>query len=166
MKDTQPVPQAVTAAPQPAPPADTLSTTVCGTECPFGQFGAALPAVCVPRLPVRRAGQPSVRSWKDPWLRSNNWKHQYVINLIFIPNPKHSTTPATRKQINSVTAETRTVTNEVTSGMHTGWYHCYQNKVLIKYGVDDTVDTYRRIFIFLSLALFKFILKTFCPWWN
>ncbi|KAK4829726.1 hypothetical protein QYF61_006187 [Mycteria americana] len=41
-------------------------------------------------------------------LTSQQLKHQCVINIILILNPKHSTTPATRKKINSIPAETRT----------------------------------------------------------
>ena len=36
-------------------------------------------------------------------------RHQRVTNITLILNPKHSTVPATRRKINSVPAETRTV---------------------------------------------------------
>ena len=45
---------------------------------------------------------------KSPRLPRDSWKLQYIINTVFTPNPKHSTTPATRKKINSIPAETRT----------------------------------------------------------
>jgi len=35
-------------------------------------------------------------------------KHQCIINIILILNPKHSTIPATRKKINCIPAKTRT----------------------------------------------------------
>jgi len=44
-------------------------------------------------------------------------KHQCVINIILILDPKHSTTPATRKKINSIPTETRTLPKEVLYGM-------------------------------------------------
>ena len=67
-----------------------------------------LPTSCAPPA-FLLAGHEKL---KNPWLGLNatgdNWKHQCVINILLILNPKHSTIPATRKKINSVLAETRT----------------------------------------------------------
>ena len=79
--------------PQPTPPAYILSMTWYGMEyaCPS----------CVPSHLPMHLGSPGQRQkLKNLW-QPSNWKHQYVIDIIFIPNPKHSATPATRKKINS-----------------------------------------------------------------
>ena len=48
----------------------------------------------------------------SPWLCASTvlqLKHRCVITTVFTPNPKHSTIPATRRKINSILAETRTL---------------------------------------------------------
>ena len=75
-----------------------------------------LPWLCP--LPALVPLQPScwlgMRSWKIldlvQKLLSNNWKYQCVTNVLLLLNPRHNTIPATRKKINSIPAETRTLT--------------------------------------------------------
>jgi len=68
-----------------------------------------LPAPAAP-LACSLAGQSE--KLKSPWLGVSTalqqLKHQHVINILLILNPKHSTTPPTRRKINSILAETRT----------------------------------------------------------
>jgi len=73
-------------------------------EYPLGQLGSAVPAMSPPNF---------LCTWQheklqSPWLPGSNWKHHYVINIIFIPNPKSNSAPATRKKINSIPDKTRT----------------------------------------------------------
>jgi len=87
-----------------------LSLTSYGMEYPFGQVGQLswlypLPASYA--LPAFSLAS-QYDKLKSLWLLRNNSKHQCAINIILIPNPKHSTTPTTRKKINSIPAETRT----------------------------------------------------------
>ena len=46
---------------------------------------------------------------KSPWLSvgaaQQALKHQYVSNIIVIPNPKHSAVQTTKKKINSISAQ-------------------------------------------------------------
>ena len=65
-------------------------------------------------------GEPPDPCWqcekpKSPWLSSSTalqLEHQCVITAIFIKNPKHSTIPDTRVEINSILAITMTINNK------------------------------------------------------
>ena len=60
------------------------------------------------QLPVQLARQASERSWKVLDCLATTKNISYVINIVFVPNPNRSTTPATRMKINSIPAKTRT----------------------------------------------------------
>ncbi|KAF1441678.1 V-type proton ATPase subunit S1, partial [Spheniscus demersus] len=49
---------------------------------------------------------------KNPF-QNQQLKHRCVINIVLTLNPKHSTVPATRKKINSIPVETRTLSNKM-----------------------------------------------------
>lgn len=83
----------------------------CGMEYSFHQFDLAVLAVlldgflCVCLL----AGH---RKLKNLWFRVNTWekwKHQCVINIFLMLNPKHNVDPLIKKKINSIPGETRAV---------------------------------------------------------
>lgn len=85
-------------------------------ENPLGQFGSAvlyLPppsSVCPPRSPLagRAVGEPE-KTETALALCSTAWqqvKHHCVISIVLLLKPKHGTTPGTRKENNTVQAET------------------------------------------------------------
>ena len=100
--------------PSQLPPVLLFSMTSYGLEYPWASLGqlsqlCPLPASCAPPASLL-AGQ--YEKLKSPWLRistaQQQLKHQCVINVILILNPKRNTIPATRNKINSTPAETRT----------------------------------------------------------
>ena len=89
-------PQAAIAAPQPTLPVYIPNMTSDGMEYPLWPVWVSCPS-CVPcQLPMHQAGQASVRTWRILDCLAT------TKTIIFIPNPKHSTTPATRKKINCI----------------------------------------------------------------
>lgn len=87
-----------------------LSMTPHGVGCPFGQPGPAVLAVSSPRAPSAPGWQGSTRSWAVLWVSPalQQLKHRSVINVMLIPNPRHSTKLDTRQNINCIPAKTRT----------------------------------------------------------
>ena len=89
-----------------------LGMTFHGMEYPFGQLGSAAPAVLPPRF-LHTCLLAEHGKLKSPWPKisatQQQLKHRNVINIILTLNPKHSTVPATKKKVNSVPAETRTI---------------------------------------------------------
>lgn len=63
---------------------------------------------CTPSLFTGRAAQEIEKSLNKP-KHCSATEHQSVIHITLILNPKHTTIPATRKEITSIPAKTRTV---------------------------------------------------------
>ena len=105
----------VLSPPQPAAPSLYTGHDSAWYGIPLWPVWVSCPG-CVPSqllVPLQPSCWLGMRSWKildlvQIWL-SNNWKHQCVINIHLILKPKYNTLPATRKKINSIPAETRTV---------------------------------------------------------
>ena len=88
-----------------------------GWNTPLASLGQ-LPWVCPLPAPAAPPACPLAgqsKKLENPWLSVSTalqqLKHQCDINIILILNPKHSTLPATRRKINSILAEARTVWN-------------------------------------------------------
>jgi len=94
--------------PIPSCPQLYMSVTPRGLGYPLGRCGSAVPAVSPPSFlcpPSLLVGRPA-REAEQSLTAHQQLRHQCVINILLILNPNHSTTPATRKKINSVPAET------------------------------------------------------------
>ena len=114
LTDAQPVPEQQSQSPGQQPPVYIPSITSYCMEYPFGQFVSAVMAMLPPSF-LCTSFLAEHGKLQSPWLSvstaQQQLKHQCIINIMLILNPKHSTIPATRKKINSVPAENKTVTN-------------------------------------------------------
>lgn len=95
--------------PSQIPPVYKLSMTFAGMEHPLGQFWSAAPSWLLLDLLTGRDWETK-KSWNLllSCTTEQLLKASLCYNIILIVNPKHSTVLATRKKINSVSAETRT----------------------------------------------------------
>lgn len=95
-------------------PTYVLGMMLCGVEYPFGQLFWSCSLQLLVHFQLAEHG-----ILQNPFLEVNmtqqQIKHQHVTGNNLILNPKHRTIPATRKEINSIPGEIRTITTIIIS---------------------------------------------------